>query len=286
MAHVTVTVLGAGDEARLEAFLAAHPDSSMFLRANLRAVGLVDRGEPLHGTYAAAVDGDRIIAVACHTWHGVVLLQAPVALDAVARLAVERSGRSVRGFIGPWAQVLAARDALRLGESSTRHVSREILYALPLAGLAVPESLRAGVVTCRRPSDAELTLIAKWRAAYNRETVASDDPLEARREVERLHAAGVDFVLVRDGAPVAYSTFNARLPEMVQVGGVFTPPVLRSRGYGRCVVAGSLLQARTDGAERAILFTAETNWPARHAYEALGFRAVGDYGLMFFTATR
>jgi predicted GNAT family acetyltransferase len=31
-----------------------------------------------------------------------------------------------------------------------------------------------------------------------------------------------------------------------------------------------------------VLFTNEDNRPARRAYEALGFRAVGDYGLLSF----
>jgi len=39
-----------GDEAALDAFLARHAESSMFLRSNARAAGLVDRGEPLQAT--------------------------------------------------------------------------------------------------------------------------------------------------------------------------------------------------------------------------------------------
>ena len=82
------------------------------------------------------------------------------------------------------------------------------------------------------------------------------------------------------GAPVAYSAFNARLPEIVQVGGVWTPPDRRGRGYARAVVAGSLLEARAEGVRRAVLFT--SNPMARRAYEALGFRKIGEYGLVIF----
>lgn len=46
--------LGRGDEAALERFLRAHADSSMFLRANARRAGLVDRGQRLQATYVAA----------------------------------------------------------------------------------------------------------------------------------------------------------------------------------------------------------------------------------------
>ena len=284
---MTVRVLGPGDEARLDAFLAQHADSSMLLRANLRKSGIEDHGKPYQATYAAALDGDRVVGVAAHTWMGGILLQAPEQLDAVVRHAVERSGRRVAGLIGPWAQVVAARAALDLTEQGTRMASREILYAVPLPDVVVPSALTSGAVACRRVTDDELPLVVEWRMAYNVEAnrVPADAAGRARAlaEAERWHAERVHFMLTRDGERVAYSAFNAHLPDTVQVGGVWTPPALRSRGYGRCVVAGSLLIARTEGAHRAILFTAEDNVPAQRAYEALGFRRVGDYGLVFFS---
>jgi predicted GNAT family acetyltransferase len=72
------------------------------------------------------------------------------------------------------------------------------------------------------------------------------------------------------------------VPECVQVGGVWTPPEFRRRGYARCAVAASLLEVRAQRAVRAILF-ANDRWACR-AYEALGFYAIGDYGLVLFDA--
>ncbi len=72
----------------------------------------------------------------------------------------------------------------------------------------------------------------------------------------------------------------AALPDMVQIGGVWTPPPLRGLGYGRCVVAGALLAARRAGVTRAVLFTDDDNHGARRAYAAIGFDLVGDYGLV------
>ena len=76
------------------------------------------------------------------------------------------------------------------------------------------------------------------------------------------------------------TAFNATLPDCVQVGGVFTPPELRGRGHGRAVVAASLEIARSEGVTRSILFTDEANAPARRAYEAIGFREIGRYGIV------
>jgi hypothetical protein len=70
-------LLRPGDETALDAFLAGHADTSMFLRANARSAGLRDQGEPMQGTYVAAIEGGRIAGVAAHCWNGMVLLQAP-----------------------------------------------------------------------------------------------------------------------------------------------------------------------------------------------------------------
>jgi predicted GNAT family acetyltransferase len=68
----------------------------------------------------------------------------------------------------------------------------------------------------------------------------------------------------------------------VQIGGVWTPPPLRSQGFARAAVAGALLAARARGVPRSVLFTEEDNHPAKAAYRALGYQRVGDYGMVMF----
>ncbi len=76
--------------------------------------------------------------------------------------------------------------------------------------------------------------------------------------------------------------FNAEALGVVQVGGVWTPPSLRGRGYGRAVVAGSLLARYAEGARRSLLFTSPDNVGAQRAYTALGYRQTGEYGMWLF----
>ena len=52
---LVVRLLGPDDRAPLEAFLERHADSSLFLRSNLRAGGLVDEGEPFQATWVGGV---------------------------------------------------------------------------------------------------------------------------------------------------------------------------------------------------------------------------------------
>ncbi|MGH7895038.1 MAG: GNAT family N-acetyltransferase, partial [Candidatus Binatia bacterium] len=242
--------------------------------------------EPYHATYAAGFDGDRIVGVAAHCWNDSLVLQAPLAIEPVVREVVRASGRRVRGLVGPWAQLVAARTALGLDDVQCAFSSHDDLYALELDALVVPALLADGRVTCRPTRAADLDLVAAWRVGYRVELMgATDGPVlrgQAREEVELWHRAGSSWVLEDAGASVAFSGFNARLPDVVQVGGVWTPSGLRARGYARAVVAGSLVAARTDGVTRSILFTGQDNEAARRVYLALGYRRIGDYGLALF----
>jgi GNAT superfamily N-acetyltransferase len=286
---VEVKTLSTGDEAVLAAFLAPCVESSMFLLANVQASGLVDGGEPVQGTYVAALEAGRIVGVAALFWNGVLVLQAPDpgVLETVARAALSRSRRGLKGLAGPRAQVDGILRALDLQGRRTALDSREDLYDLDLGELRVPEGLASGRLLCRPPLSDELDLVASWRVDYSVEALGIPDGPDlgatSGDEIRRLQREGSQWVLVDGGRLVSYSAFNARLPEVVQVGGVFTPRDLRGRGYARAVVAGTLLAARAEGVRRAVLFTGEENRSARAAYEALGFRVVGDYGLVIFS---
>jgi ribosomal protein S18 acetylase RimI-like enzyme len=276
-----------GDLPALEAFLASHADSSMFLRSNVRRAGLVDEGKPFQATYVASrasADG-AITGVAAACWNGLLLLQAPADDGSLARAAAARSPRPITGFLGPWAQITTARAALAL-PGTPRMDSREELFALALADLVVPAPLADGRVRCRPPRDDDHELVAAWRVAYCVEALheREDDALRRRvsGEITSLVARKAAFVLEHDGRAVAFSAFNADLPDMVQIGGVYTPPELRGRGLARAVVAGSLVAARERGVERAILFTGDDNVAAASAYRAIGFRVVGDYGIVMY----
>jgi ribosomal protein S18 acetylase RimI-like enzyme len=280
---LVVRPLGLADRPELEAFLLHHADTSLFLRSNLRDGGLVDEGEAFQATWVGAFDGP-LVAVAAHCWNGNLLVQAPAHTAAVACEAVARSGRALAGVNGPWAHVRAVLPALALDESRAAFVSHDDLFALDLDALVRPPLLDDPAVRCRRTSDGDLDLVARWRVEYCVELLrAPDDAVtraKAHDDMARVHELGRTWLLERDGRSVAFSAFNAMLPDVVQIGGVYTPPALRSRGYARAVVAGSLAAAATMGVGRSILFTGRDNVAARRAYESIGYRRIGDYGLV------
>ncbi|MCP3673000.1 MAG: GNAT family N-acetyltransferase, partial [Gammaproteobacteria bacterium] len=117
-----------------------------------------------------------------------------------------------------------------------------------------------------------------WLKAYNIEGLGKEDNEALGQHVEEGMEKATDrWALLIDDKPVSLSGFNAKLPEIVQVGPVWTPPKYRNRGYARALVAMTLQKARQEGARKAILFT---DTPAAiKAYEAIGFEKIGAYRL-------
>jgi predicted GNAT family acetyltransferase len=291
-----IRILRPQDQPALEAFCLPRIATSMFLLNNSRAAGLTDRGERFQGTFAAAFEqdaagGPQIAGVVAHCWNRMLIPQAPAHLDKLWREAVRVSGRPIGGALGPADQVSAMVDAWR-AEGWTVDVQldeQEKLYVLPLDELRVPEALRTGQVRGRRIAAHDLEQVVRWQVAFEIECLnreAGPDLLQSSRaSVERKLADGHMWVVEAYTAegqptPVAISGFNAVLREAVQIGPVYTPPEQRRQGYARAAVAASLLDARAEGVETAILFTGEDNLPAQKAYTALGFRYVGIFRLV------
>ena len=201
----------------------------------------------------------------------------PTRLRAAQRIPHSYKPAVIR-TLRPAEQVRAARDVLGVRRPSVDDV--DALFSLDLEALRVPAGFSR--TSLRRPRDAELPALIGWREQYLVETgLAARGPSlhdDAKTSIEQLHARGDHWVLEDGGKPVSYTAFNARLPDLVQIGGVWTPPPLRGRGYARRAVAGSLLEAREAGVTRAILFTNSAQ--ASRAYQAIGFLRTGEYALL------
>ncbi|MFP5380506.1 MAG: GNAT family N-acetyltransferase, partial [Vicinamibacteria bacterium] len=85
-----------------------------------------------------------------------------------------------------------------------------------------------------------------------------------------------------DDRLVSIASFNAYYHPVAQVGGVYTAPPWRRRGFSRAVMQTLMRDAsEVHALERLILFTGEQARAARALYDALGFESIGAYGLYF-----
>jgi GNAT superfamily N-acetyltransferase len=282
---MTIRRLVQADHPDYERFLAGHAETSMFLRANARAAGLDYAGEPLQARYFGAFQDGRLQGVLALAWNGNVLTQAPLdLLDGLLDAATAAEPEFViKGVAAPAAQTALLLDLISLPPGDVKLSEREPLFRLALGELKTPEPLLSGALAARPAGRDDLDLLTDWRTAYDIETLGGLRP-EMRDDPRATIADWIErtpvFLLEAEGAPVAMAAWNAALPDMVQIGGVFTPPHLRGRGHGRAAVAAALIAAREAGAETAILFTHTP--AAERAYRALGFVEIGTYHIALF----
>ncbi len=269
---------GPADHAALEAVLRAHAEQAMFPLTNLRDHGLADARFASDNPHAMRfwIAATGVLGL---NRGGIIMPVMPQGVDARAVAAVLR-GASVSGAIGPAAQVRPILAALGLVGRPAQIDRDEPQFRLDLAALVEPETTSARL--CKLDSSHQ-SVMREWRRDYLVETVGytvHDAADRADSEVPMLIAEGLHRILLIDGEPVATCGFNAALPGIVQLGGVYTPPALRGRGHARRAVALHLAQARAQGVTRAVLNVASDS--AGKAYRAIGFQTAGETSVVIF----
>lgn len=269
-----------GEEAAVDAFLAGHSATSMFLRGNLALHGLAGSSH-IHATaYYRLPDHGPIRAVLGVTNAGMVLCQAPdgVTDDIVRTL----NGQTITGFSGAADQIDTLIAALGLNGRDWRADLLEPLMWLDLSELQAPpvDSI------LRPPGPLDTGLLTGWFLSYFTDTgIAPADPARAlalaqdRARMTAEGQGGVRLLLDQAGEAVAMAGLNARAGGTVQVAGVYVPAPLRGRGLGRAITGAILAEARAAGETGAVLFA--NNSPAERSYRALGFTRIGQYRIAF-----
>ncbi len=276
-----------GDEAALDRFLAQHCETSMFLRGNLATCGLGPSDHPNATQYHMWKRDGAIAAVFGRTRKGYAMCQMPdLCKEAAVAWAQALHGVSLAGITGHADQVPIAVQALGLEAGPWKVAADDPLYSLDLDALDVASD-PAQVV---RPADAaDRAVLETWFTQYELDAGLSpeiSDGVKHRAIQSTQDAINGDRVriLEQDGMPVAMTAFNACLPDIVQVGGVFVDRAHRGQGFAGQIVAVHLQEAQMAGVTRAVLFAA--NPTAARAYEGIGFRRIGSYRINLLDTPR
>ncbi|MGB3554705.1 MAG: GNAT family N-acetyltransferase [Jannaschia sp.] len=257
----------------LEAALGKRPELAMFPLANLGRYGL-SGGHPRATTFWLD-DADVPTAILGVTEEGMVLPLWSDGFDPARAVPLLR-GRALMGLAGPAGPVRALMAVADLADAPCRLAEDEPQFLLDLAALSVPDGLGA-----LAPITAHKDIAVALRRAYIEELhLPGEDDDQSVRDVESWIEADSHRFLMIDGAPAALTGFNATLPQIVQVGGVYTPPDTRGRGLARRAVALHLAKARQAEVARATLFAASE--AAVACYRPLGFERIGEYALILF----
>ncbi|HEY1737696.1 MAG TPA: GNAT family N-acetyltransferase [Acidimicrobiia bacterium] len=135
--------------------------------------------------------------------------------------------------------------------------------------------------TLRVATTADLDLAVEWADAFVAET--GTEPMDARRSMAS--SIGAQRLWMWDhGAPCAMARVAPSAASVTRIGGVFTAPERRNRGYGSALVA-ELSRRLRDRNERCVLFTQLSNATSNAIYRRIGYEAVTEViGYSFATA--
>lgn len=256
-------------------FLHPHAPFAMFPLNNLAQHGMSGGHDLAVTCWIARRDG-RITDVMTVCDNGMAMPFLPSGSYGAAANAI--ADCPLIGIIGPTSQVRGL-ELQGFAKAARRLDHDEPHFLLSLDRLIIPD----GRGQLRHLADAPAEQIKAWMHNYQVTVLQTPSDKVAGIVTTSYHryvARGSHMVLMDGTTPLAMTGFNARRPDIVQVGGVYTPPDLRGHGHARRAVALHLAQAAEQGASRATLFSGSDM--ATRAYRAIGFEQIGDWTLLLF----
>jgi RimJ/RimL family protein N-acetyltransferase len=273
------------DLERVRAYLEAHMDSSLFLLSNLALCGPRRSEEPGSGNYRCAVEEGTIVAVFSLTRRGNLLVQAAGRADLAAQIleACEAEPIEITGVVGDWPTAEALWALVCADPRFEPTVSiKDVLFSLSLTDATKSTQLFEARALSVDDFDRWAPLNAAYLAELNLPLQLT--PEQRREEFESRARAHRWWGAFEGDRLVAIAGLNAVYGHLGQVGGVYSPPEDRRKGFARAVMGQLICDSRTrHHFERLVLFTGENNIGARRLYESLGFQAAGSFALFLGT---
>ena len=202
-------------------------------------------------------------------------------LPPALRSLIERSCRSPQTVMGTRSDVLRVQELLGCGYAMVDYT----LMTLEAAAFRPPELPSDLQVRRARPRDARR--LFELQRAYELEEVLLDrsrfDGALCRRLLQRSLQRELIYFGTVGGHPVSKAGTNARGFAVDQIGGLFTEPARRRRGYGGAVLTALLRELFAAG-RSAALFVKPNNATAIRLYENLGFAARDSYRICYYYA--
>ena len=122
----------------------------------------------------------------------------------------------------------------------------------------------------------EIPIIAKWVQAFEAEALGEFHELDLAR-AERLITGDQIFTWTVDEETVSMAMKTRPITHSITIGGVYTPPKHRRRGYAGALVANLSQYLLHDGYQFVNLFTDLNNPTSNKIYMEVGYHPVCDF---------
>jgi len=232
-----------------------------------------------HPPYLAVVEnsaGEVQLAASITPPHNLLLAGSPPIPEEAIELLIQNLCAGKWTFPGTNAE---KGLALRFAEAWARAAGVEFrakmrLRAYELRQVVPPLDPPGGTLRLASPDDLET--VAGWRVEFIRESLHEDPPEDNHEDALRFIQAGSTF-LWEDQQPVSMAVSTRPTPHGVSIGGVYTPPEYRGRGYASACVA-ALSQRLLDGGKSFCTLFTDLDYPTSNSiYQKIGYRPVCDF---------
>jgi ribosomal protein S18 acetylase RimI-like enzyme len=265
-------------EAGVRTFLQAHLSTSVFLLYCLERFGPALGDHRDSGNFRCVLEGDRVVAVACSTRRGHLLVQTGGRDDLGTQLWQAFDGDPVRidGVVGEWTAAQSvwplARD--RRGFLPIYEI-RHVTYEMQLdAGMTATR--RRPEVRILEPDDFDV-----WYPLFHALELQEGVQIQGNREQVRAgfgNAAQRWWGAFEGPELAAVACLDVSAAGAGHVGGIYVDPNRRRKGLARTILEAIVVDSQaTLNLSVLVLLTREDNLSARRLYEGMGFVATGTH---------
>jgi ribosomal protein S18 acetylase RimI-like enzyme len=256
------------------AYLERHPLETTFLNGNLFSFGLENRTDDgRSGDYFGFYVGSELKGVIAFYNMGTCIphYEAGTAIPEFASLLLKRQYKMLLGFrtlVDPLYQEIRCRKPFR------EYAESEYLTNHSCKAAICQEAV------FRRASEIDSQVTAEFvLRAYQDGYGEEKNKLEVLR-MFREHSGEEEFLfLISGGQIVAQAYLQTSTSKVAQIGGVYTAPEARGRGYCKAITS-EFCRRITGQGKLPALIVRKDNIPAKRAYTSIGFNYYGDYVLI------
>lgn len=264
------------------AYLDRHIETSMFLLQNLKEHGAGKGEHQNSGNFYQVIDNGEVKGIFVLANRGNVLLQIDldVSLSKIYQTLLKEETK-ITGVLGDNDQVFDFWQMVKAKNKNLeeKFTSAEYLYKCDLLDKTLLD-IDGGEIF---PADQFEVYNEFTHGFYSDQGLPDYSTTEQRKERFEYNIKQKQvWSLSQHEKIVSTCALNACYKNLGQVGGVYTPPEYRRKGFSKKCMQKLLYDCKNlHGLEKIILFTGENNIPAQRVYEAIGFEKIGRYGMYF-----
>lgn len=271
-------------EPAMLAFLKERENFSLFLLGNFESYGSHLGPALFSGNFKVVFDQNQnIVAVFCLTRSGNLLVESKInnlLFQQILSSCLEEK-IPIEGLLGSWDFCRSFWDFLKEKQIIQRDVfsEKQVLFSTDLNQKTYPATNHVRLLK-EKDIDSWIPMRIDYLKESGLPNHLSKDEL-AGQFLEKVEKKVIWGLFIEEEL-VSIAELNAKAFDLGQVGGVYTPPKYRKKGYAKSVMRQLLHDAQTlHQLRKIIIFTGETNLPAQKVYKSLGVSQQGFFALFF-----